>query len=62
MNGGYAAGPFPLARDAMTGETFFRVRVPDTELLNRLLDAAAGLAYSVIADPSQPIGCRARGA
>jgi hypothetical protein len=34
----------------MTGETFLRVRVPDTDLLHRALEAAAGLVESVQRD------------
>ena len=48
-----AAGPFQLARDAMTGETFLLVRVPDTALagepdcggeLNRIVCPLGGTA------------------
>ncbi len=45
-----AHGPFQLARDSTTGETFLRVRVPDTQLLNRALQAAAGLVESLQLD------------
>jgi SNF2 family DNA or RNA helicase len=45
-----AHGPFQLARDSTTGETFLRVRIPDTQLLNRALQAAAGLVESLQLD------------
>jgi hypothetical protein len=34
-------------RDPMTGETLLRVRIPDTELLNRALEILAGLVESL---------------
>jgi hypothetical protein len=45
-----AAGPFQVARDPTTGETFLRVRVPDAEALNRVLEATAGLVESLRRD------------
>ena len=47
---GRAEGPFQVARDPTTGETFLRVRVPDAEALNRVLDATAGLVESLRRD------------
>ncbi len=41
-----AQGPLQVVRDAKTGETFVRVRVPDAEVLNRAVEAAAGLLES----------------
>jgi hypothetical protein len=45
-----AEGPFQVARDPTTGETFLRVRVPDAEALNRVLEATAGLIESLRRD------------
>ena len=42
-----AQGPLQVVRDAKTGETFVRVRVPDAEVLNRAVEAAAGLLESL---------------
>jgi len=42
-----AQGPLKVVRDAKTGETFVRVRVPDAEVLNRAVEAAAGLLESL---------------
>jgi hypothetical protein len=60
---GQAGGWLRLARDPMTHETFLRVRVPDTELLKRALEAAAELVESLRHDRClpPPTGRHARG-
>jgi superfamily II DNA or RNA helicase len=42
-----ANGPFQLARDPTTGETLLRMRIPDAQLLDRAVQAAARLVQSL---------------